>query len=164
MVNNVKKSDAIYKEMIRLQEATGNHRLSVGNYAKSWDGLGVSVSQVVRELPAAAVSLNTFFLGISNNIPIVIDEIKKVREQNKALADYAHTLGLNVWIYCGKTYEQLKEDELSLQLLKSCDVLVDGPFIYELRDITLPFRGSSNQRIIDIQKSLKQNKIILWEC
>lgn len=73
---------AIYKEMIRLQEATGNHRLSVGNYAKSWDGLGVSVSQVVRELPAAAVSLNTFFLGISNNIPIVIDEIKKVREQN----------------------------------------------------------------------------------
>lgn len=77
---------AIYKEMIRLQEATGNHRLSVGNYAKSWDGLGVSVSQIVRELPAAAVSLNTFFLGISNNIPIVIDEIKKVREQNKALA------------------------------------------------------------------------------
>ena len=77
---------AIYKEMIRLQEATGNHRLSVGNYAKSWDGLGVSVSQVIRELPAAAVSLNTFFLGISHNIPIVIDEIRKVREQNKALA------------------------------------------------------------------------------
>jgi hypothetical protein len=76
---------AIYKEMIRLQEATGNHRLSVGNYAKSWDGLGVSVSQVVRELPAAAVSLNTFFLSISNNIPIVIDEIKKVREQNAKL-------------------------------------------------------------------------------
>ena len=76
---------AIYKEMIRLQEATGNHRLSVGNYAKSWDGLGVSVSQVVRELPAAAVSLNTFFLGISNNIPIVIGEIKKVREQNAKL-------------------------------------------------------------------------------
>jgi hypothetical protein len=76
---------AIYKEMIRLQEATGNHRLSVGNYAKSWDGLGVSISQVVRELPAAAVSLNTFFLGISNNVPIVIDEIKKVVEQNKKL-------------------------------------------------------------------------------
>lgn len=75
----------IYKEMIRLQEATGNHRLSVGNYAKSWDGLGVSISQVVRELPAAAVSLNTFFLGISNNIPIVIDEIKKVRMENAKL-------------------------------------------------------------------------------
>lgn len=75
----------IYQQMIKLQEATGNHRLSVGNYAKSWDGLGISVQQVVRELPAAAVSLNTFFLGISNNVPIVIDEIKKVIAQNKQL-------------------------------------------------------------------------------
>lgn len=75
----------IYQQMIKLQEATGNHRLSVGNYAKSWDGLGVSISQVVRELPAAAVSLNTFFLGISNNIPIVIDEIKKVKAENAKL-------------------------------------------------------------------------------
>ena len=77
---------ALYVQMQKLQEATGNHRLSVGNYAKSWDGLGISVSQVVRELPAAAVSLNTFFLGISNNIPIVIDEIKKLRLENKELA------------------------------------------------------------------------------
>ena len=63
---------ALYVQMQKLQEATGNHRLSVGNYAKSWDGLGISVSQVVRELPAAAVSMNTFFLGISNNIPILL--------------------------------------------------------------------------------------------
>ena len=75
---------ALYEKMQKLQEATGNHRLSVGNYAKSWDGLGVSVSQVVRELPAAAVSMNTFFLGISNNIPILIDEINKLRAANKA--------------------------------------------------------------------------------
>lgn len=73
----------LYIQMQKLQEATGNHRLSVGNYAKSWDGLGMSVSQVVRELPAAAVSMNTFFLGISNNIPILIDEINKLREANK---------------------------------------------------------------------------------
>lgn len=77
---------AIYKQMIKLQEATGNYRLSVGNYRKSWDGLGISISQVVRELPAAAVSLNTFFLGISNNVPMVIDEINRLRIQNKALA------------------------------------------------------------------------------
>lgn len=76
---------ALYVQMQKLQEATGNHRLSVGNYAKSWDGLGISVSQVVRELPAAAVSMNTFFLGISNNIPIVIDEIQKLRNENKQL-------------------------------------------------------------------------------
>jgi hypothetical protein len=76
---------AIYQQMIKLQEATGNYRLSVGHYQRTWDGLGISVSQVVRELPAAAVSLNTFFLGISNNIPMLIDEINKLREQNKAL-------------------------------------------------------------------------------
>ena len=74
---------ALYVQMQKLQEATGNHRLSVGNYAKSWDGLGISVSQVVRELPAAAVSMNTFFLGISNNIPILIDEIQKLKAENK---------------------------------------------------------------------------------
>lgn len=74
---------ALYVQMQKLQEATGNHRLSVGNYAKSWDGLGISVSQVVRELPAAAVSMNTFFLGISNNIPILMDEINKLRAENK---------------------------------------------------------------------------------
>lgn len=75
----------IYQRMIKLQEATGNYRLSVGHYQKTWDGLGISISQVVRELPAAAVSLNTFFLGISNNIPMVVDEINRLRAQNKLL-------------------------------------------------------------------------------
>ena len=80
-----KQTAEIYSEMIRLQEATGNYKLSVGNYARSWNGLGVAVSQVVRELPAAAVSLNTFFLGISNNIPILMDEINRLIAQNKIL-------------------------------------------------------------------------------
>lgn len=80
-----KQTAEIYTEMIRLQEATGNYKLSVGNYARSWNGLGVAVSQVVRELPAAAVSLNTFFLGISNNIPILMDEINRLIAQNKIL-------------------------------------------------------------------------------
>lgn len=80
------ETNAIYQQMIKLQEATGNYRLSVGHYQKTWDGLGISISQVVRELPAAAVSLNTFFLGISNNIPMVADEIKRLRRQNELLA------------------------------------------------------------------------------
>lgn len=80
------ETNAIYQQMIKLQEATGNYRLSVGHYQKTWDGLGISISQVVRELPAAAVSLNTFFLGISNNIPTVVDEINRLRKQNELLA------------------------------------------------------------------------------
>lgn len=80
----VEQTKEIYEQMIKLQEATGNHRLSVGNYARTWDGLGNAVSQVVRELPAASVSLNTFFLAISNNIPILIDEINRLRAANAA--------------------------------------------------------------------------------
>lgn len=80
------ETNEIYQQMIKLQEATGNYRLSVGHYQKTWDGLGISISQAVRELPAAAVSLNTFFLGISNNIPVVVDEINRLRKQNELLA------------------------------------------------------------------------------
>ena len=79
------ETNALYQQMIKLQEATGNYRLSVGHYQRTWDGLGISISQVVRELPAAAVSLNTFFLGISNNIPMVVDEINRLREKNELL-------------------------------------------------------------------------------
>ena len=76
---------AIYQQMIKMQEATGNYKLSVGHYQKTWDGLGVSISQVVRELPSAAVSLNTLLLAVSNNIPMVVDEINRLRAQNKLL-------------------------------------------------------------------------------
>ena len=79
------ETNAIYQQMIKLQEATGSYKLSVGHYQKTWDGLGISISQVVRELPAVAVSLNTFFLGISNNIPMVVDEINRLRKQNELL-------------------------------------------------------------------------------
>jgi anaerobic ribonucleoside-triphosphate reductase activating protein len=79
-------------------------------------------------------------------------------EANKELADHAHSLGLDVWAYCGKTYEQLQDNVL----LSSCDVLIDGPFVKELRDVTLAFRGSSNQRIINVQRSLEGGEVILW--
>lgn len=81
----VAETAAIYQQMIKLQESTGNYKLSVGHYQKAWDGLGFSVSQVVRELPSAAISLNTFFLAISNNIPMVMDEITKLRDKNVLL-------------------------------------------------------------------------------
>ena len=75
----------IYKQMIHLQEATGNHRLSVGNYQKAWNGLGMSINQVVREIPSLSMGFNTFFLAISNNVPIVIDEIQRLKEKNEML-------------------------------------------------------------------------------
>lgn len=72
----------IYQQMIKLQEATGKHTLSVGNYSKAFNGLNNATAQVVRELPSLAISANTFFLAISNNIPILVDQINLLRQQN----------------------------------------------------------------------------------
>lgn len=75
----------IYKRMTQMQEAIGNHKLSMGNYKLAWNGLSNAVTQVIRELPAATMGLNMFFLAISNNVPILVDEINRVREKNKLL-------------------------------------------------------------------------------
>lgn len=82
----VKETKEIYAKMKQLQEATGKYTLNVGNYKSAWDGLGVSAQQLVRELPSLAVSANTFFLAISNNIPMLVDEINKVKAANAAAA------------------------------------------------------------------------------
>lgn len=92
----IQKTQDLYNAMRRMQEATGNYSKNVGNYKKIWDGLGFSVTQVVRELPALAVSANTFFLAISNNVPMIIDEIKKLRIQNEA-ARRAGEKTVSVW-------------------------------------------------------------------
>lgn len=73
------------------------------------------------------------------------------------LAKRAHELGLSVWTYSGYTFEQLlqMQDAHVRALLGETDVLVDGPFILEQRSLELKFRGSANQRILDMKKSLK---------
>jgi anaerobic ribonucleoside-triphosphate reductase activating protein len=70
-----------------------------------------------------------------------------------------------IWCYTGYTWENLlaKRDPIVMSLLENLDVLVDGPFIQSLRDTDLHFRGSSNQRLIDVQKSLLAGEVILWQ-
>lgn len=67
-----------------------------------------------------------------------------------------------LWIYSGYIWEQILADPLKTKLLKYADVLVDGPFIEEQKNLKLAFRGSENQRIIDVQKSLTDHDIILY--
>ncbi len=76
------------------------------------------------------------------------------------LATAAKTFGLNVWCYTGYTFEKMPPN--AEILLKNVDILVDGEFIESLRDVDLQFRGSSNQRIIDVKKTFEQKKIVLW--
>ena len=69
----------------------------------------------------------------------------------------------SIWCYTGYTYEQLLAMPEQRKLLNYIDVLVDGPFIQKLRDEQLRFRGSSNQRLIDVQQSLYEGKVVLWK-
>ena len=89
-----------------------------------------------------------------HNAPEVLKIVKRVKMvfPNK-----------DIWIYSGYEWENIIKDETLRKILKYTDVLVDGAYIDELRDISLAFRGSSNQRIIDVPKSLEQNKVILWQ-
>lgn len=81
------------------------------------------------------------------------------------LARWAHQLGWNVWCYTGYLWEELisREDPAIHAFLKEIDVLVDGPFLLEKKTLDCVFRGSFNQRLIDVPASLKQGKPVLFE-
>ena len=79
-------------------------------------------------------------------------------------------IGKSIWLYSGYTWEELTDlhnekvqTTYTRDILERVDVLVDGPFVEELKDISLQFRGSRNQRIIDAQKILKTGKVVLWK-
>lgn len=82
------------------------------------------------------------------------------------LAKKAVEEGLSVWCYTGWVWEDLlkKNDPDIMALLNHIDVLVDGPFLSEQRTLELPFRGSKNQRLIDVQRSLKSGKTEEFLC
>lgn len=95
-----------------------------------------------------------------NDLNALIDLVYQVRKLSKT-----------VWLWSGFTWEKIMsasgesstEARLRQQLVESCDVFVDGPFIESMRDLRLKWRGSSNQRVIDVQQSLADGKIVLYE-
>lgn len=80
------------------------------------------------------------------------------------LAKKIHELGMNVWTYTGFTFEELLNNGNKdiLEFLKNTDVLIDGKFEIDKKSMDLEFRGSTNQRIIDVAKSLEKNKVVLY--
>mgnify|MGYP000343662523 CR=1 FL=1 len=89
-----------------------------------------------------------------DNQRALVPFLKKVRAQYP---------GITIWCYTGYTFERLLDNPKQAELLKYIDVLVDGKFKQALRDESLLFRGSSNQRLIDVKASLKANKTVLLE-
>lgn len=79
-----KQIQSLNTEISAAEQATGRYQRNVGNYASAWNSLGMSVQQVARELPSLAIGWNTFFLAISNNLPMLADELKKASAEYKA--------------------------------------------------------------------------------
>lgn len=86
--------------------------------------------------------------------------------QAKSLALLAEKIKTNtrkdIWIYSGHTYEEILNNKVYFNLLKYCDVLVDGRYDEKFFQNNLRFKGSTNQRIIDIKKSLEKNEVVFW--
>jgi len=72
-------------------------------------------------------------------------------------------LGYNVWCFTGYTWDEIMKDSKLSAVVRELDVLVDGPFIQAQRDISLRFRGSRNQRLIDVQRTLTTGQVTLWQ-
>jgi anaerobic ribonucleoside-triphosphate reductase activating protein len=126
---------------------------------------------------------HSFEAGFLKDVSEVCEEIQKLEFQDgitlsggdplfqieacAEIAKFCQSIGLNVWCYTGYTTEALlkrmdKEPKLK-ELLENIDVLVDSPFILSLKSYDVPFRGSSNQRLIDSKKTIKTKKVCLYK-
>lgn len=118
--------------------------------------------------------------GYESTLEDIIKEIASLKYQNGItlsggdpffqpeaaleIAKFAHSIGLNVWAYTGFLYEALiSGTKERRKLLENIDVLVDGKFEIANKSLDCKFRGSTNQRLIDVAKSLKEGKVVLYD-
>ena len=120
---------------------------------QSWDA-GGGEEMTIEEI-IDVIDYNDFNVTLSGGDPMF--QIDGMIELARRLKDD----GRNVWCYTGYTYEKVCSDPRMSRLLPFIDVLVDGAFVQSLRDISLRFRGSSNQRLIDVRRSVPGDPV-LW--
>lgn len=117
---------ALDTQVKSVDKSLGQHQRNVGNYVSTWDGMGNAINQLTREFPAFSVSLQTGFLAISNNIPILVDQISRIRKENAALREEG-LKGVPVW-------KQIAKSALSWNTLLSVGITlltVYGKDIFE---------------------------------
>lgn len=124
---------------------------------QSWDfdgGHAMTTEEIMRVIEADPYANVTFTGGDPMYQPEGFAELARaIRTRTRK----------TIWCYTGFTYEALSSNPRQRALLQLIDVLVDGPYIRSLRDESLRFRGSSNQRIIDVGKSMKEKRIVDWQ-
>lgn len=112
--------------------------------------------------PISIINLAKLLLENGNDITFSGGECSLQAKAFTKLAQILKAEGRNIWLYSGHTYEELIYNAITKKLLDSVDVLVDGSYIEEQRDLTLKWRGSANQRVIDVKKSMEQCKVVLY--
>lgn len=116
------------------------------------DGTYYEVDKLVNEILAIELQSGVTFSG---GEPFIQSETCA------AIAKQLKVYNTNIWCYTGFLYEDLIKNDRMIEFLKYVDVLIDGPFVESLKTYDARFRGSSNQRLIDVQKSLIEGKTIL---
>ncbi|MGP7817230.1 anaerobic ribonucleoside-triphosphate reductase activating protein [Niallia sp. 01092] len=134
------------------------HKCTGCHNPQSWNkdgGVEMSIQAIYDELMDNPLTNITFSGGEPllqlNDLAILAEKLKKA--------------GKNIWCYTGYKWEYLMEakKEPFMKLCKELDILVDGPFVKEKRDLSLLYRGSSNQRVINCRKSIEEKKMVLLE-
>ncbi len=122
---------------------------------ESWDINGGNLMTVSRIIEV--VEDNGFNVTLSGGDPLYQPEAVAT------LCDELKKRGYNIWLYTGYHFEDIVLQPQMLRVLRLIDVLVDGPYVDSERDLTLHFRGSRNQRLIDVRRSLAEGCVVLFE-
>ncbi|MCH5310884.1 MAG: anaerobic ribonucleoside-triphosphate reductase activating protein [Prevotella sp.] len=133
------------------------HKCAGCHNPQSWDieaGREMSIAEIMEKIKADPFANVTFTGGDpiyqAEGFALLAETIKKETAKD-------------IWCYTGFLYEQLLNGKYTEKLLQNIDVLVDGPYIEEQKDPDLLFRGSTNQRLIDVKRSLAAGEVVLWE-
>lgn len=121
----------------------------------SWDPQG-GEGRTIDEL-MSVIAYNEAPVTLSGGDPLL-----QPQEVRHLVHRIKQELGYNVWCYTGYRWEQIMADDCLREAVSEVDVLVDGPFVQSQRDISLRFRGSRNQRLIDVRQSLDTGNVVLW--
>ena len=169
--HNIKKCDMLNGEGIRvsLWVSGCEHNCNQCQNPQTWDINGGIPFEQETEQELLLALKEEYISGITftggdplheNNLEDVLNLVNKIR---LLLPDKT------IWIYSGYTWESIfseEQDKLSQikrDIISQCNIFVDGKFIDELKDITLKWKGSSNQRIIDVKQSLTKGEIVLYD-
>lgn len=163
--HDIKKCDMLNGDGIRvsLWVSGCNHNCNQCQNPQTWNiNSGIPFDKDAEKELFEALEKN-YISGITftggdplheNNLECVLNLVNKIR---LLLPDKT------IWVYTGYTWEQCLKHPVRKEIVYKCDIIVDGRYINELRNITLSWRGSSNQRVIDVKQSLRENKVILYE-